>query len=146
MAKSYKGKFKPKNPGKYLGDPTNIIYRSLWEFRFMRWCDSNSAVLRWSSEEVAIKYWSPMDRKYRRYFPDFVLEAINNEGKKEVIMIEIKPFHQTKEPVLKGTKKRQINEIKTWETNKAKWNAARVFCEQKGWKFQILTEKELGIK
>ena len=28
---SYKGYFKPKNPKKYKGDPTNIIYRSLWE-------------------------------------------------------------------------------------------------------------------
>ena len=32
---SYKGKFKPKNPNKYKGNPTNIIYRSLLERRFM---------------------------------------------------------------------------------------------------------------
>ncbi|NDB85179.1 MAG: head completion protein, partial [Alphaproteobacteria bacterium] len=28
---AYKGKFNPKNPNKYKGDPTNIIYRSRWE-------------------------------------------------------------------------------------------------------------------
>ena len=35
MTKSYSGKFKPSYPGKYKGDPTNIIYRSLWERKFM---------------------------------------------------------------------------------------------------------------
>ena len=42
---SYKGKFKPANYKKYKGDPTNIVYRSLWELKFMTWCDKNESIL-----------------------------------------------------------------------------------------------------
>ena len=35
MYMAYKGKFKPKHTKKYKGDPTQIIYRSLWERKFM---------------------------------------------------------------------------------------------------------------
>jgi len=41
MRSRYKGKFKVKNPQKYKGNPSNIIYRSLMELRFMKWCDSS---------------------------------------------------------------------------------------------------------
>ena len=46
---SYKGKYKVKKPEKYDGDFTNVIYRSLWERQFFRWCEDNSDVVRWSS-------------------------------------------------------------------------------------------------
>ncbi len=39
MYMAYKGKFKPKHIKKYKGDPTQIIYRSLWEKKFMEYCD-----------------------------------------------------------------------------------------------------------
>ena len=68
---AYKGKFKPHNPFKYVGDPTNIIYRSLWELRFMRYLDSHPNVTQWASEEITIPYFSPVDKKIHRYFPDF---------------------------------------------------------------------------
>ena len=42
--------------------------------------------------------------------------------------------------------KRYINEVKTWGVNQAKWEAAREFCLDKGWKFQIMHEDHLGIK
>ena len=45
---SYKGKFRPKNPKKYKGDPTNIIYRSLLERRFMVYCDDTPAIIKWA--------------------------------------------------------------------------------------------------
>ena len=48
---SYKGKYKPSYPKKYKGDPTNIVYRSLWERKFMVYCDKNQNVLEWQSEE-----------------------------------------------------------------------------------------------
>ena len=38
---AYKGKFQPSNSKKYKGDPTNIVYRSLWERKFMVYCDKN---------------------------------------------------------------------------------------------------------
>jgi hypothetical protein len=29
--------------------------------------------------------------------------------------------------------------------NQAKWKAAREYCADRGWNFQIMTEKQLGI-
>ena len=53
---SYKGKYKPTNPSKYKGDPTNIIYRSLWERRLMSYLDKHPDVIQWSIEEFCIGY------------------------------------------------------------------------------------------
>ena len=55
---SYKGRFKPKEYKKYKGDPTKVVYRSMWELRFMKYCDSNPSILEWSSEEIVIPYRS----------------------------------------------------------------------------------------
>lgn len=144
---AYKGKFKPKNPKKYLGDPTNIIYRSLWEFKLMRYLDSHPEILSWGSEELIIPYKSPIDNRTHRYFPDFIVKKINkNTGLKETIIIEVKPKIQTRPPkVQKRATKQYINEVRTWGVNQAKWKAASNFCVDRGWKFQIMTEIELGI-
>ena len=53
---AYKGKYYPSFPKKYKGDPTNIIYRSLWERKFMVYCDNNEKILEWGSEEMYV--WS----------------------------------------------------------------------------------------
>lgn len=144
---SYKGLFKPRNPSKYKGDPTNIIYRSRWEAMFMDYLDKHPDVLQWSSEELIIPYVSPIDGRWHRYFPDFVIKKRNTTGKEETVIVEIKPYVQTKEPV-KQTQinRRYITEVKTWGINQAKWKAAQEFCKKKNWKFLVMTEKELGIK
>ena len=148
---AYQGRFKPKNPTKYMGDPTNIIYRSGWELKLMSYLDTHVNVLQWSSEEVVIPYKSPIDGRRHRYFPDFYLEQINTNGIKEKILIEVKPKYQTIPPVVQTTKtkkptKRYINEVKTWGINQAKLIAAEEFCKDRGWKFQIMHEDHLGIK
>lgn len=150
---AYQGKFKPRNPSKYLGDSSNIIYRSGWELKLMSFLDSHPNVLKWGSEEVIIPYRSPVDGKIHRYFPDFYVEQINIEGKKEKILIEVKPKHQTRPPELsnkltpKGMISRKyLNEVKTWGVNQAKWKAAQDYCLDRGWKFTLMTETELGIK
>ena len=66
---SYKGKYKPKHTRKYKGNPTNIIYRSLWELKFMKYCDDNSNILEWCSEEIVLPYRSPIDNRIHKYFP-----------------------------------------------------------------------------
>ena len=71
---SYKGRYIPTNPKKYKGDPQNIIYRSLWERKFMVYCDTNDSVIEWGSEEVIIPYLSPWDGRMHRYFPDFYIK------------------------------------------------------------------------
>ena len=67
----YKGKYTPEHPVKYMGDASNIVYRSMWERRCMKYFDVNPSVLQWSSEEVVIPYYDSMSKKVRRYFPDF---------------------------------------------------------------------------
>jgi len=144
---AYSGKFTPKNPQKYKGDPTNIIYRSSWELKLMMWFDTHPDVLEWSSEEIVIPYRSPIDGKVHRYFPDFYVRKRNKDGMVETIIVEVKPFAQTQEPKKQSkVSKRYINEVKTWGINSYKWKAARDYCEDRKWKFQIITEKELGIK
>lgn len=152
---AYKGKFRPDNPKKYNGNPDNIIYRSLWEAKFFRYLDRHPAVKWWASEELFVRYIHPKDNKYHRYFPDVICCIENPETKKlTTMMIEIKPLAQTKppNPAKKNSTKtgrisrRYINECKTYEINKAKWEAAKEFCLEKGWEWKIYTEKELGVK
>ena len=144
-----KGYFKPRHPSKYKGDPTNIIYRSSWEKRCMIYFDRNPNVLSWNSEEIIVPYKSPIDGRYHRYFPDFLIKVKKKDGKEEVIMIEVKPYYQTQEPKKTDTgklTKRYINEVKTYAINKYKWDAAIEYCKDRQWSFKILTENELGLK
>lgn len=142
-----KGYFKPRNPQKYSGNPTNIIYRSSWELRFMDYLDRHPDVVQWASEEFCIPYKSPVDSKIHRYFPDFKLKKRLPDGSTETIVVEIKPLCQSVPPE-KKTKatKRYIREVVTYGINEAKWKAAKDFCESRKWKFMVMTEKELGIK
>ena len=145
---AYSGKYKPSNPQKYKGDPTRIVYRSLWERKFMVYCDKNDAVIQWQSEEIAIPYKSPVDGKWHQYFPDFMIKYKDATGKIRRVMVEVKPAKQCKQPVVNPPKKTKawLNEVYTWGTNQAKWEAAREFCKDRMWEFKIFTEKELGIK
>ena len=144
---SYKGYFKPRNPSKYMGDPTTIIYRSSWELKLMRYLDSHSDVIKWASEEFSIPYVSPIDGKVHRYFPDFLVKKRNPNKVIETLVIEVKPKIQTTAPtVQKKANKRYIREVYTWGVNSAKWEAAKRYCDHREWKFVIMTEKELGIK
>src|SRR6056300_167335 len=96
---AYKGRFRPENPGKYKGDPTKIIYRSLWEFKFFRHVDKHPDVIWWQSEEVIVPYRSPIDGKSHRYFPDVIVHVRDKKTSvPKTIMIEIKPKAQTKPP------------------------------------------------
>lgn len=145
--KTYKGKFRTKNPTKYKGDINNIVYRSLWELRFMKWCDANPSVEEWGSETIIVPYISPLDRKVHRYFVDFYIKIKDKTGKIEKYLIEIKPERFTKPPEIPQKKtKRFIDEVFQYGVNEAKWKAAFEFCEDRNMKFIILTEKDLGIK
>jgi hypothetical protein len=146
---TYKGRFQPKNPTKYKGDPTKIVYRSSWELRFMNYIDMNPNIIQWASEEVIVPYRSPLDGKWHRYFPDFVIKMKDKDGKVSVKMIEIKPRSQSVPPTIKGktTKptKKYLREVATYGLNMSKWEAAKEFCADRNWEFVVLTEKELGI-
>lgn len=144
--KSYKGIFTPKNPKKYGGDPTKIIYRSLWEKRVMKYLDENANVIEWKSEEMFIPYISPVDGKWHRYFPDFIVKARQSDGSIQTLMLEVKPAKQTKEPEIKKRKTKQyLMEVATYGVNMAKWKAAQEYCADRKWKFKLITEVELGM-
>ena len=140
---AYSGKFKPKYPEKYVGDPDQIVYRSLWERRLMTKLDLNPKVTRWASEEIQVPYYSPIDRQAHRYFPDFWAEI---NGKR--MLIEVKPAAQIPPSVMPihegkltpAKRRRAVRDTIIWSTNKAKWDAAKALCEERGWDFYIVSE------
>ena len=144
---SYKGKYKVRCPYKYKGDPTKVIYRSLWELKFMRYCDTNINILEWGSEEMYVWYRSPVDNRPHRYFPDFYIKTKESDGKIKKYIIEVKPKRQTKPPAKpKRQTKGYLREAFEYAKNQAKWKAANEWCLDRGFEFKVITEKELGIK
>ncbi len=143
---SYSGKYRPSNRQKYKGDPTNIIYRSLWERKFMVWCDKNENIIEWGSEEIVIPYISPVDNRVHRYFPDFYVRALTRDGRSQKFIIEVKPKAQCAPPKKqKRITKKFITEVKTYAVNEAKWKAAEEYCKDRRMIFKILTENELKV-
>ena len=145
---TYKGRYFPTNPKKYRGNPSQIIYRSLWERKVMVYCDKNDAIIEWGSEEVIVPYLSPMDGKIHRYFPDFYMKVRQADGSTKKFIIEVKPKSQCKQPVKNPNRRttKWFNEVKTFAINQAKWKSAREFCEDKGMEFKIFTEDHINPK
>jgi hypothetical protein len=143
---AYSGKFSPKNTNKYLGDPTSVWYRSLWERRVMVRLDDDPNVIEWSNEEIIIPYLSPIDGRWHRYFPDFFVRVKNRHGAQEAMILEVKPLKQAVPPQVKKRITRQyIQEVATYGINEAKWKAATEYCKDRNWSFKVITEKDLGI-
>ena len=107
---------------KYMNSEQYPQYRSSWELEFMKFCENNPNIVKWSTESVSIPYVSPKDNQIHRYFPDFFIET--QDGKK--FIIEIKPFNQRNNPI-----------------NQNKWIAAKEWGKEHGFEFLVLTEKEL---
>jgi hypothetical protein len=144
--KYLQGKYKIRNVEKYMGDPTNVIYRSSWELKFLNWCDNNPSVVSFSSEEIIIPYKSPVDGKYHRYFVDFMVKIRTKDDVTKTYLVEIKPKKQTMPPEQKQRiTKQYITEVVTWGVNQAKWKAASEYCLDRGWEFKILSEKDLNV-
>jgi hypothetical protein len=110
--------------------------------------DENPAFLEWSSEETIVYYRSPLDKpgsKPRRYFIDFkVKKKCPRTGEITTYLVEVKPKGQTRPPK-RGNKKTKtyVREAMTYGVNEAKWNAAIKYCEDRGYKFLILTEDSI---
>lgn len=92
----------------------------------MLWCDRSNAVTLWSSESVEIPYYDPTTHKWRTYYPDFFITYVDVVGNIVNKIVEIKPASQ-----------------RAWKINKAKWEAAKEYCRQHKYEFQVLTEKEI---
>ena len=141
------GKFSPTNPEKYVGDSTNIVYRSGWELRLMKFLDRNPSIIKWCSEEIVIPYFDPSSNKVRRYFVDFAIQYKSKSGETKKVLVEVKPDAQCRQPEKrKKNSAKYLTEVMTYETNKAKWAAADKWCKDRGMEFWVLTEKHLGFK
>tara|TARA_B100000085_G_scaffold56546_1_gene49530 strand:- start:137 stop:643 length:507 start_codon:yes stop_codon:yes gene_type:complete len=134
----YSGLYKAKNINKYKGDHSNIVYRSLWEKAVFQWCDKNPKVKQWSSEETIIPYYYEVDKKYHRYFVD--MKIVFDD---KILLVEIKPEKETKPPEGPKRTKRYVAEGLTYVKNMNKWEAANEYAKDRGWEFQVWTEKTL---
>lgn len=131
-----------------MGNPTSIVYRSSWERKFIQWCDENPAIVQYASEEVVIPYISPIDNKQHRYFIDFFIAVRQKDGTIKKFLVEIKPFAQTITPVVKRlltekAKEQFKEQMKTYMVNQAKWEAAKKYCQMRGFEFCVVTERHL---
>ena len=143
---TYKGRYTPKNPKKYKGNPREIIYRSSWERKMMVYCDTNENILEWGSEEIIIPYLSPWDGRIHRYFPDFYIKVKQSDGSIKKFIIEVKPINQCAPPNESRKKTRRwYKEAKAWGINSANWKYATEWCTKNDMEFKILTEDHLSI-
>ena len=87
IKRSFKGIYKPTNPKKYVGNPNNIVYRSLLERRFMVYCDTNAGmIVNWASEELLLDISIILTRNIIDTFFDLIIKTDKNKK----MLIEIK--------------------------------------------------------
>ena len=127
------GLYHIKKPNKYSGNDCNIIYRSSYELKAFQMIEEDKNILKWGSETVVVPY--ELDGKQHKYIVDLKLET-----EMGIQLIEIKPYSKTIKP--KNGRKYDIEEF---EMNIKKWKAAKRYCKERNWEFEIWTEKELGI-
>lgn len=148
MSQNYiQGFYKPINPKKYVGNVNEIVYRSSYELKLFKYCDLSESVIEWGSEELWIKYYNPITERFHRYFPDAYMKVKDSSGVCKKYIVEVKPKRQTISPKTSPKKKTKtwLNEMKTYEKNIAKWDAARNFCSANNMEFKLITEIELGV-
>lgn len=139
MGRSWRqGYYTLKHPEKYKGDPNKVVYRSSWELTLQEFFDNNTAVIEWASEEIAIDYFHPVEKRPAKYYPDFWVKYQDKDGNINIELIEVKPMKQVRFP-----KRGSVQEKATWAVNMAKWTAAKVLCDKHKIKFRILTEEGL---
>jgi hypothetical protein len=155
VAKYKQGIYTPVHPEKWIITESfdmkqpGIKYRSSWEKKFFYFMDMNPNIVKCNSEGVVIPYLNPVRNKISKYYMDCTFETKDGT----VFLVEIKPFKETVHPKpprknAKNPQKAQrtyIKAIETYAVNQAKWEAAERFCNEKGFKFVIITEKELGL-
>lgn len=143
--KKYKqGYYYPKNKDKFVGGQY-AIYRSGLELAYFKFLDENTKCLKWGSENFVVPYYFDIDKRWHKYYIDLVA-VFKDKGQISKYLIEIKPERQTKKPALSNRKRRStlISEAVMYDKNQAKWAAADKFAKSQGFKFVVLTEKNIG--
>ena len=138
MAKFAQGRYTLKHPDKYVGRKTPL-YRSSWEFAFMKFCDENPNVAKWASESIRIPYKNPLTGRHTIYVPDFFIVYNSKKQDKVAELIEVKPNNQAKRKDLGKNAQNQS----AYVVNRAKWEAANKWAKHKGIRFRVLTESDI---
>jgi len=140
------GVYRPSNPEKYKGSYP-ILYRSSYEKKLFDWLNRNPSVISWGSESVVIPYQNPLTGRISRYFVDVNFTCRDVTGATKKFLVEVKPSQQTMPPKQTGKNtKALVQKQCEYAKNMAKWTAARQWCQNHGYDFQIVTEKHLGIR
>lgn len=100
-----------------------IYHASSYELRAFKLLEKDEKVKVYDTCKFSIRY--EFQGMLPRYLPDIHVTYTN--GVEEII--EVKPNHQLMYPI-----------------NQAKFKAAIPYCQERGWKFSVWTEKELGMK
>lgn len=128
------GDFSVYSPKKYIGT-FPIVYRSSYEFEFMRKLEMNATVASWNSENIIIPYKMKEGDKIvtKNYYMDFYV--LSKTGKKYIV--EVKP--ETKTPKTKAEIFRNDENY----MNACKWKAALNWAKKNGYIFRIVGESQL---
>lgn len=170
-SRTHQGYYNIINKEKYIGEVSLCIYRSSWEFAFMKWCDSCASVIRWSSEPIKVPYAdrvskldeckrfgldpnNPKNWVTRNYNVDFWIEINKGGERPEKWFIEVKPQNKLKKPdpipkTASLKEQRKFNtQAKEYLINEAKFAALDSWAKKNGAKFYVFTETvmtRLGI-
>lgn len=145
--KWYSGEYKVQNTDKYIGDMSDIVYRSKWEYNFCNYCDNEDKIKKWSCEHITIPYNVIHNERFvtKTYIPDFWI-LIEENGEEKQYVIEVKPHKDTEYPI--EPKKKSIKSLQNYEwslknyaKNLSKWEAAENYCKKRSMEFFLLTEK-----
>ena len=144
MGNFKQGIYEVKNKDKYMGqkDPR---YLSSYELKLFEFCDNHRDVVKWGSEVVVVPYYNPIKEKKSRYMVDLYVEYLDKNKELHKELIEIKPKLQTQPPSKKGNKKQSTRALEEsrWIQNTAKWEAAKIYAEERGCVFKLLTEEQI---
>lgn len=99
-----------------------MVHRSSWELEFMKFLDADPLVKTFQSEGLIIPYLKSAKSKVSKYFPDFIVEYTDGR----TVMYEIKP-----------------ERFMDRRINLKKWEQAILYCNRKGWTFEVLNEGDL---
>ncbi|GLX70799.1 TnsA endonuclease N-terminal domain-containing protein [Paenibacillus glycanilyticus] len=101
-------------------DESMVFGESLLERDFVRFCNFQPEILKIEYQPLRLKY--NYKRRARSYTPDFLLTDV--EG--EMTIVEVKPSHEVNNP-----------------ENVIKFEVAKIYCQEKGWRFKVVTELDL---
>jgi hypothetical protein len=137
------------NKDKYIGFTAAPIFRSSLELELFRILDTNSVVVRWTSEsdQTIIKYRNPFFGKKRgkrvttewfTYHPDAYVELRDGSCIRKYV-VEVKPESKMQKPVASDDIRTKIEYIIV----KAKEEAAKEWCKARDMEYIIVTEKSI---